>query len=265
MQGIALLATHYLSGPFATRNLELGTNWLWRGVQKGQALSMTQLGLLLNEGRLIPRDGNAAWALLSHSAELGHAPAQAIVAEQAFMTPPLISVSRALHYLTLATEQQWPPAIFKMSQLYLAGEHVPRDLVRAREYLNRAVELNDRSAQFNLGLTFLQGQFGETNESKAAVLFRSSAEQGMVSGQSAYANMVARGQGTERNLVEAWKWFELAAAQGDKNAPATMKILATHLTPAQIDEGRHRAKAFVATNREPPMYLSIPRRVPVAQ
>jgi uncharacterized protein len=255
MQGIFLLASHYLS----TRKIELGTNWLWRGVQKGQALSMTQLGLLLNDGRIIPRDGNAAWALLKRSAELGHAPAQEIVAAQAFMTPALISVSRALRYLTLSTEQQWPPAIFRLSQVYLAGEHVPRDLVRAREYLARAAELNDPSAQFNLGLTFLQGQFGETNYSKAAGLLRSSAEQGNASAQSAYANMVARAQGTELDLVEAWKWFELAATQGEKNAPAAMKILATHLTPAQIEEARQRAKTFVPTNRQMPIYLSLPR------
>lgn len=265
MQGIPMLASRYLTGDPAERNAATGTNWLWRGVQRSQAPSMTFLAELLLDGSLIPQDRAAALSLLKRSAELGHAPAQTLLASHAFATPPSLAVTDALRYFELAAEQQWPPALAALSQLYLDGKHVARDPARGRDYLMRASELNDPTAQYNLGIALLRGQFGETNMNQAAVLFRSCALQGFSSGQSAYGYLLSRGEGVPLDLVEAWKWFELAAAARDQLAQGSLDRLRKTLTPEQIGEARRRAQSFRPVNYRKQEYLSIPRPVPAAQ
>jgi TPR repeat protein len=265
MQGIPLVASRYLSGLPSERNVELGTNWLWRGVQKNQAPSMTFLADLLNEGTLIPQDRVAALALWKRSAQLGHAPAQANLAGQAFRTPPLISVAEGLRYLEMAAQQLWPPALAILSTFYNEGRYVTPDPVRARDYLIRAANANHAGAQCNLGGALFGGQYGETNASKAAELFKASAQQGYAPGQSAYGYVLSRGDGVPRDPVEAWKWCELAAAAGEKTAGTIMGILLQTLTPDQIEEARRRARTFQPLDMQQRAYLSVPRPARAAE
>ena len=265
MQGIPLLASRYLAGLPSERNVEAGTNWLWRGVQLNQAPSMTFLARLLAEGTLIPQDRIASSALLKRAAELGHAPALATLAAQAFATPPAISMADGLRYMEMAAQREWAPSLAILSSLYQQGKYVPTDPVRAKEYLVRAAAMNHAAAQCNLGIAFLHGQYGETNASKAAELLKASAQQGYVPGQSAFGYLLSRGEGVQPDPVEAWKWCELAAAGGDKSAGTIMGILHQTMTPEQIAEAQRRARTFQRADSQQPAYMSVPRPLTGAQ
>ncbi|HVY68473.1 MAG TPA: sel1 repeat family protein, partial [Verrucomicrobiae bacterium] len=50
----------------------------------------------------------------------------------------------------------------------------------------------------------------------------------------------ANGSGVEKDPVEAYKWYSLAAAAGDRDADLAQRELVASLTPAQLAEGLRR-------------------------
>ena len=54
--------------------------------------------------------------------------------------------------------------------------------------------------------------------------------------------------GHERNLVEAYKWFSLAAQRGMDEGGWRVGRLSDQMTPAQIAEAQRKARAWLAQN-----------------
>ncbi|MEO5864495.1 MAG: SEL1-like repeat protein, partial [Nitrospiraceae bacterium] len=52
------------------------------------------------------------------------------------------------------------------------------------------------------------------------------------------------GQGVSKNFVQAYKWYSLAATNGDKPAPQLRDLLANQMTPAQIAEAEKLAQEW---------------------
>jgi TPR repeat protein len=56
--------------------------------------------------------------------------------------------------------------------------------------------------------------------------------------------MYAQGQGVPQDYVPAHMWFDLAAAQGEKDATELRDSLAKKMTPAQIAEAQKLAREW---------------------
>lgn len=54
--------------------------------------------------------------------------------------------------------------------------------------------------------------------------------------------------GVEADLIEAHKWFNLAAAQGHEEAAWTRADLAEEMTAREIAEAQRRARAWLASS-----------------
>jgi TPR repeat protein len=65
-----------------------------------------------------------------------------------------------------------------------------------------------------------------------------------------YGLLLAKGQGVPQDYVEAYKWFNLAAARGHSNAVKNRELLAAEMTKEQIADAQKRAALFSA-KREP--------------
>jgi hypothetical protein len=81
------------------------------------------------------------------------------------------------------------------------------------------------------------------DESESTRWFKKAAEQGSPLGQARYGIACARGEGTLRNLVEAWAWLQLSDEQ---RAVEWRDTIEKNLTPKQ----RARAEARLAELRE---------------
>jgi len=57
----------------------------------------------------------------------------------------------------------------------------------------------------------------------------------------------ARGLGTPKSMSDAYKWFALAAAQGDKEAARKRDDVATQLDAAALGQAQAAVKDFTAT------------------
>jgi len=69
-------------------------------------------------------------------------------------------------------------------------------------------------------------------------IFRPLAEQGNASAQNNLGVMYAIGNGLPLDYVEAYKWANLAAAQGNKVAEEFMDSIAARMTSLQIAEAQ---------------------------
>ena len=101
----------------------------------------------------------------------------------------------------------------------------------ALRWWERAAQLGETAAQYNLGYMYHAGEGTDKNESKAFYWYRRSAEGGHPSGQYNTGVYYLYGVETPADKEEALKWFRLAAEQGDENAKKQLAALTPKSEP----------------------------------
>jgi len=76
------------------------------------------------------------------------------------------------------------------------------------------------------------------------------ADQGDANAQLALGARYHLGQGVPKDYVEAYKWLNLSAAQGTKNAAEIREIIAEDLTPEQTAEAQKLSREWKSTVKE---------------
>ena len=99
-------------------------------------------------------------------------------------------------------------------------------LVRAVEYLRRAAECGEATAQANLGVLHWQGWGVARSEEEAAEWWRKAAEQGHRSAQLNIGALYRTGRGgLGKSAAEAASWWRMAATQGSEEALLNLRRL----------------------------------------
>ena len=70
------------------------------------------------------------------------------------------------------------------------------------------------------------------------------AQRGDGAAQFNLGRMYARGEGVQRDLPEAYKWFTLAAIAGRPEGDRARQTLSRNMTPVQMAEGLRRAEEW---------------------
>jgi len=138
-----------------------------------------------------------------------------------------------------------------LGTIYFDGVGVKKDYNKAFKWFQKAAEQGVDYAQLCLGIIYAKGLGGEKpNWVEAAKWMRRAAEQGLGNAQGALGECYQNGEGVPQDYVEAYKWFNLSAAQGDLLSPKGISVqernsITRLMTPEQIAEGQRRAAAFV--------------------
>ncbi|MGA8147697.1 MAG: tetratricopeptide repeat protein [Gallionellaceae bacterium] len=180
-----------------------------------------------------------------------------------------------------------PEAIFYIGLLYDNGEGVVQDYNKAKEWYLKAAklgyapaqtnlgwvlqmgtgtELSDKEAaewymkaanqgyapaQYNLGLLYYAGRGGIPKDPRAAVAwFRKAAEQGYTPAQNGLAKMYQYGQGGLVSLIQAYKWFYLAAEAGNESAKENKQAIKKLMAPEMIEESQALAQEWLASRKK---------------
>lgn len=77
------------------------------------------------------------------------------------------------------------------------------------------------------------------------------AEAGDADAQYILGRMFSRGLGVVQDFAEAYKWYSLAAARGQRLAPSARAAVAAKLTPAQLAAAQQLARAWQPLGRLP--------------
>ena len=82
-------------------------------------------------------------------------------------------------------------------------------------------------------------------------LIRPLAEQGDASAQYNLGVFYDNGLGVPQDLVRAYMWFTLSAAQGKDGAAVFRDLIARRMTPTQITEAQKFAREWKPTKQQP--------------
>jgi TPR repeat protein/transglutaminase-like putative cysteine protease len=158
-------------------------------------------------------------------------------------------IPRALQLLQGAADKGVSDALNELGSAYADPIGVPRDDARAIAYYERAVELADPAAGFNLGRTFWHGEHGHaTDYRQAFALFRPSAESGDVGSAFFLSRHYFDAKGTRKNDALARFWAAQGAFHGDDDSIAQLGniLLRTAIDKERRQLGLHMLQMTAA-------------------
>ena len=106
------------------------------------------------------------------------------------------------------------------------GQGVPLDYAKAVHWLTLAAEQDYAPAMSTLGELYETGLGGEKNLGTAVRLYRRGAELGDELCAASLASLYQAGRGVKRDLAESCKWFALAALEADEGETRAAEALA---------------------------------------
>ncbi|WP_099867884.1 peptidoglycan-binding protein [Pararhizobium haloflavum] len=170
----------------------------------GDSRALFEIGARFGEGRNVESDAAAAATWYRASAEDGFAPAQ-----------------------------------YRLGNLYEKGTGVERDLAEAKRWYLAAADKGNASAMHNLAVLYATPSGGEAPDYElAAEWFEAAANHGISDSQFNLAVLYARGSGVDQDLGQSYKWFALAAADGDSDAAAKRDEVANALDADALAEAK---------------------------
>ncbi|MDA9967443.1 sel1 repeat family protein [bacterium] len=204
------LGLMYEHGKGVPKNHKEAIKWYTLAAEQGYSRAQESLGVMYEYGKGVPKNNEKAikWYLLA--AEQG--------VEQ--VKPSLENLFQLLTSETFSKNQQ-RYGCFEIIELFeKTKEFVESDENRYIEFCQNfkfAIDGNSDS-QFKLGKHFLDGDLVHQDYKKAMKWFRFSAVQENKNAQRNLGLMYARGTGVSKNEKAALNWYLAAAKQGDEVA-----------------------------------------------
>lgn len=212
--------------------------WLRKAAHAGHPNAQLRLAELYVEGHGVERDWAQAALWLEASADQGDARAQwqlgDLLAQGGYGLPQ--DVKRAMVLCKLAAKQGFAPAQATLGNLLAQA----RQYGRAVTWWTRAAEQNDPEALFNLGLALLRGRGVSRGPAQGFACLMSSARRGVPAAQARVGWAYATGEGVVQDLLEAAKWWGLAAQAGDRDAAVNLDRAQSMLSAPQWTEVQRR-------------------------
>jgi TPR repeat protein len=163
--------------------------------------------------------------------------------------------------LNSSTEEKANPcdaeSQFSLGRKFANGEGVPVDYAQAAEWYLKAATQGHCVAQFDLGLMYGQGQGVVRDDAKALLWLHNSADRGHAGAQyhvgvrQHRAGRSGRQGESSECRIEAFKWLQLAVAQGYRGSESAQEFVALTMTREEVDEGCRRAQAFSLALAQP--------------
>ena len=127
------------------------------------------------------------------------------------------------------------------------GLGVPQDYAEAGHWYHKAAEHGHAEVQHNLGYMYEHGQGVPPDYAEAGRWYLRAADHGAVRAQYNLGALYYNGQGVPQDYLQAYMWASLAVAQGDANAAKGRDLVATKMSPAQIEQAKALAAAWKPT------------------
>lgn len=148
-----------------------------------------------------------------------------------------VDLERAASWYQRAADLGHAPSQYRIANLYEKGSGVERDLAAAKKWYQMAAEQGNASAMHNLAVLYATAG-PAPDYTNAAEWFERAAEIGVRDSQVNLAILYARGDGVPRDLVQSYKWFAIAANEGDKDAGVKRDEVFNALRPEQVEAAR---------------------------
>lgn len=249
----------YRDGQGVEKDIQKAVALFTLAATQGNSFAAFALGkLYLADDSALPKNPAAALKWLTYAAELGNQFAQYRLGKLLLSGDEGIQkdVEAAVHWLTASAEQENGYAEYDLALVYLKGEDVPKDCIKAFELLKRSAGRGNPFAQYRLGKLLLQGEDVPKDIETAIHWLTAAAEQGNQYAQYALGKLYLLGKEVPKDKSNAIKWFQLAADQGNEYAQYFLEHMDDRLgqppVAAVISLFHHLANIFQEQNQPPP-------------
>jgi localization factor PodJL len=154
-------------------------------------------------------------------------------------------LAKAAEWYEHAARAGFAPAQYRLGNFYEKGHGVAVDLKKAATWYEAAARNGNALAMHNLGVLYTSGLLAGGPDLKSAVeWFTKAAEFGVKDSQVNLGILYTRGMGVTEDMVEAYKWFAVAAKAGDADAATKRDTLAKAMRPDQLAAARGKAELW---------------------
>ncbi len=208
-------------------NAQEAISWLEKSAAQGFAPAICDLGAFYAKGIGVKRDMAKAVEYYTQSAELNFPTAQSILAgcyERGEGVEK--NLEKALKLYNKAIEGGDVVAQFNLAMSYMEGdEMVKQDTEEGLKLYRTAVEGGSQKAMYNLANYYRLGEYIEKNMEIALDLLVKAADLGHVNSMGKLGEIYAMGEGVEQDYETALTWFTRAANYGDEYAIQNIKAI----------------------------------------
>ncbi len=148
--------------------------------------------------------------------------------------------------------QQWLPLIingdaraqFYYGEIYSGGMGVKQDDKQAVGWYKKSATQGHARAQTRLGYMFFKGRGITKSYRQCLHWYQKAAKQGYVQAQYRIGFLYRDGLGTKPDLVAAYKWWHIATAWGDPDAPREKTRLKKKMSRQQMKHAVELARLW---------------------
>jgi hypothetical protein len=131
-----------------------------------------------------------------------------------------------------------------LAEAYRFGLAVPQDEAKMWAVIDRAAQIPDAAARFDVAYALAGGRYVAQDETRAAAIYRRLAEGGHVVAQNNLAVLLQDGKGVPEDKTEALMWFTIAAGKDFKLAETNRQKLLPKLPAEMQTTAAQRAAAW---------------------
>ena len=221
---------------------------LEKQAEVGDSVSQYNLALQLEAKGKLPEA--AAWYQKAAAQKLREAEYNVGYMYAHGQSLPQSDVNAAL-WFQKAADQGLAVAQHMMGFLYAEGRGVPESFAKAIDWHRKAAEQGLADAQTHLGnLYAVGGIVKKADPSEAAKWFLRAAENGVVNAQFQIGVFLARGDGVEQDVVEGYKWLNIASLSNHQGAKTARAELLKQMRPDAVTEAQKRTGEYIAKQRQ---------------
>jgi TPR repeat protein len=254
------LGNAYLNGDGTPQSWEDAAHWYRKAAEQGHAPAQFLIGMMLSAGRGVPQDylESYVWLSIAYSRvgdDVQRKDADLRGSAAKHLTPGQIddaqrrvrewkpaideNLVRSVGLVREAAELEDATAQTELGEDYDEGNGVPQDHAEAARWYLKAADLGDPEAQVDIGIDYEDGVGVLQDYAEAARWFRKAADRGKAKAQLELGLMYRDGKGVPKDDNESLRMFRSAANQG--NAVAQVKMAAYYaggeMTQANNSEG----------------------------
>ncbi|MBW2293954.1 MAG: sel1 repeat family protein [Deltaproteobacteria bacterium] len=233
----------------AEPDFEAGRRWLELAIEHGDSSAVYNLGMVYERGQGVPVDLVRAISLFRRAADLGLLNAQNALG-RAYESGMGVEVDleEALRWYQSAAEQGFAVAQYTLGDIYQNGKGVERDAAEAVTWFRLAAEQGYPPAQAQLGYMYAAGDGVPLRYEDAARWSRAAGEQQDPDGCNNLAVLYLKGFGVGQDFEESLQWYRRAAEYGHAGA------LTGQGAEKNVAEAERFWNAAAAQNYAPALY-----------
>ncbi|CAE7301840.1 esiB [Symbiodinium sp. CCMP2592] len=214
------LAFMYYQGWGVARDIQKARRLMELGMEGGDAIATTALGLLYEIGQGVDQNFHKAKELYEIGIKKGDVSAFSRLGYLYETGKGVIQdLRKAKELYETGIENGDEHARTSLGMLYENGQGVAQDFHKAKELYEIGMKNGDDLALARLGFLYETGQGVVQDLRKAKDIFAAGVERGSTSAKTCLGHLYQHGLGVTRDVQKARELFELAMNEGDDDAP----------------------------------------------